>query len=130
MGERDLAAIYNEILNFIKCGSDEYAPVYTHRDCIHIVESVLEFLRADIDSSNVEIRVYDIQYLFYILKEATCKEGQLEAPKNHFITDVVFERDYFEYQINIGCAVSLLNMFINYTTNKFKQFLFAIKFKW
>lgn len=105
MGDKNLANIYNEILNFLRdddTGSS-YPPVYTHRDCIHIIESVLEFLKADIGANNVELKIYPIQYLFYIMKEATCDIGELEKPSSFYITDAYFERDFFEFQIGIGC---------------------------
>ncbi|XP_061403051.1 protein maelstrom 1-like [Musca vetustissima] len=104
LGDKNLGNIYNEILKFIRDeDSNNYPPVYTHRDCIHIVESVLEFLKADIGSNNTELKVYPIQYLLYIMKEATCEAGELEKPKSFYITDAYFERDFFEFQIGIGC---------------------------
>ncbi|XP_073828405.1 protein maelstrom 1-like [Musca autumnalis] len=104
LGDKNLANIYNEILKFIRDeGSDNYPPLYTHRDCIHIVESVLDFLKTDIGASNIELKVYPIQYLFYIMKEATCEAGELEKPKSFYITDAYFERDFFEFQIGISC---------------------------
>lgn len=107
LGDKNLANIYNEILKFIRDdNSNSYPPIYTHRDCIHIVESVLEFLKADIGANNTELKVYPIQYLLYIMKEATCEAGELEKPKSFYITDAYFERDFFEFQIGIGCQVS------------------------
>uniref|UniRef100_T1PAS7 PiRNA pathway germ-plasm component n=1 Tax=Musca domestica TaxID=7370 RepID=T1PAS7_MUSDO len=104
LGDKNLANIYNEILKFIRDDdSNSYPPIYTHRDCIHIVESVLEFLKADIGANNTELKVYPIQYLLYIMKEATCEAGELEKPKSFYITDAYFERDFFEFQIGIGC---------------------------
>lgn len=107
LGDKNLGNIYNDILNFIRGGnSNNYPSVYTHRDCVHIVESILDFLKTDIGANNIDLKVYPIQYLFYIMKEATCEAGELEKPNSFYITDAYFERDFFEYQIGIGCQVS------------------------
>lgn len=107
LGEKNLGSIYNDILNFIRDeNTHDYPPVYTHRDGIHIVESVLEFLKADVGANNIDLKIYPIQYLFFIMKEATCEVGELEKPKSFYITDAFFERDYFEYQIGIACQVN------------------------
>lgn len=102
MGETCLSRIYNDILEFVRCKeTGQYPPIYTSRECVHIVESVLEFLMAEPGASNVKLNVYPIQYLFFVLKEATCEVGELEKPKSFFITDAFFERDHFEY--TVGC---------------------------
>ncbi|XP_037819034.1 protein maelstrom 1 [Lucilia sericata] len=104
LGEKNLGSIYNDILNFIRDEeTNDYPPLYTHRDGIHIVESVLEFLKADVGANNIDLKIYPIQYLFFIMKEATCEVGELEKPKSFYITDAFFERDFFEYQIGIAC---------------------------
>lgn len=104
LGEKNLGSIYNDVLNFIRDeSSNDYPPIYTHRDGIHIVESVLDFLKADVGANNIDLNIYPIQYLFYIMKEATCEVGELEKPKSFYITDAYFERDFFEYQIGIAC---------------------------
>lgn len=109
MGEKNLGQIYNDILNFIRDEkTNEYSPMYTHRDCMHIVESVLDFLKADMGANNVDFRIYPIQYLFFIMKEATCQEAGDEKPKSFYITDAFFERDFFEYQSGIACQVGCL----------------------
>lgn len=106
LGECKLGSIYNDILNFIRDPeTSEYPPVYTHRDSIHIVESVLEFLKTDTAANDIELKVYPIQHLFFIMKEATCVIGELEKPKSFYITDAYFERDFFEFHVGIGCQV-------------------------
>ncbi|XP_059221665.1 protein maelstrom 1 [Stomoxys calcitrans] len=103
LGEKNLSKIYKDILDFIGDNdTNSYPPIYTDRESRHIVESVLNFLRPD-KAENVELKVYPIQYLFFIMKEATCQVGELEKLKNIYITDAYFERDYFEYHIGIGC---------------------------
>ncbi|XP_061394810.1 protein maelstrom 1-like [Musca vetustissima] len=104
LGETQLGKIYNEILNFVRDNKDgNYQPLYTHRDCIHIVESVLGFLQNDTEANNVQLNVYSIQHLLFVMKEATCEAGELEKPKTFYITDAFFDRDFFEYQCGIGC---------------------------
>ena len=103
LGERNLGQIYNDILNFIRDEkTNDYPPLYTHRDCIHIVELVLEFLKADIGANNIDLRIYPIQYLFFIMKENTSKIGEGDKPRSFYITDAFFERDFFEYQSGIA----------------------------
>ena len=102
MGETSLSRIYNDILEFVRCKeTGEYPPVYTDRECIHVVDSVLNFLQAEHGTNKVHLDIYPIQYLFYILKEATCQVGEIDKPKSIFITDAFFERDHFEY--TVGC---------------------------
>ncbi|XP_075158623.1 protein maelstrom 1-like [Haematobia irritans] len=104
LGDKNLGNIYNQVLDFVRDPvTKEYAPIYTHRDCIHIVESVLDFLKADTAANNIDLKVYPIQYLFFIMKEATCDVGEVKKPGSFYITDAYFERDFFEYQIGIGC---------------------------
>lgn len=106
LGGTKLGMIYNDILNFVRDSkSGNYPPVYTHRDSIHIVESVLQFLKADVEANNVGLNVYSIQHLLFVMKEVTCDAGELEKPKTFYITDAYFDRDFFEYQCGIGCQV-------------------------
>uniref|UniRef100_A0A1A9ZXQ9 HMG box domain-containing protein n=1 Tax=Glossina pallidipes TaxID=7398 RepID=A0A1A9ZXQ9_GLOPL len=102
MGDSNLGNIYNAVLKFLS-SNDDYPSLYTSRECIHIVDSVLNFLKSDIGANNATLNIYSIQYLFYVMKEATCEQGELEKPKTFHITDAHFERDYFEYQIGIAC---------------------------
>ncbi|XP_011192543.2 protein maelstrom 1 [Zeugodacus cucurbitae] len=104
-GETDLGLIYNNILDFIRDPeTGEYPPVYTHRDSIPVVASVLDYLKGDYKARNIEFETYSIQYLFYILKEATCEMGELEKPTSSFVTDAFWDNDFFEYQIDIACT--------------------------
>ena len=106
-GDTNLGRIYNDVLQFIRNKeSNEIPPVYTNLQSIPIVDSVLEFLRADVGAETAPLQVYSIQYLFYLMKEATCEMGDLDKPKSHYITDAYFERDFFEYQTGIACDVS------------------------
>ncbi|XP_054727573.1 protein maelstrom 1 [Anastrepha obliqua] len=103
LGEENLGLIYNHVLDFVRDPeTGDYPPIYTHRDSIPIVKSVLDFLKNS-SSTNVELKVYSIQYLFFILKEATAKEGDVRSPKCHYITDACFDRDFYEYQTDIAC---------------------------
>lgn len=102
MGDSNLGNIYNAVLKFLS-SNDGYPSLYTSRESIHIVNSVLNFLKSDIGADNATLNIYSIQYLFYVMKEATCEQGELEKPKTFHITDAHFERDYFEYQIGIAC---------------------------
>ncbi|XP_075149849.1 protein maelstrom-like [Haematobia irritans] len=108
LGDPGLGRIYNDILNFIRHpDSGDYPPVYTHRDSVHVVESVLSFLKDDNTANNINLNVYSIQNLFFTLKMATCEAGQLEKPTNFYITDAYFDRDFFEFQSGIGCQVNI-----------------------
>uniref|UniRef100_A0A1A9UYQ3 Maelstrom domain-containing protein n=1 Tax=Glossina austeni TaxID=7395 RepID=A0A1A9UYQ3_GLOAU len=102
MGDRNLGNIYNAVLKFLS-SNDDSPSLYTSRECIHIVNWMLNFLKSDIGANNANLNIYSIQYLFYVMKEATCDQGELEKPKTFHITDAHFERDYFEYQIGIAC---------------------------
>ncbi|XP_075149923.1 protein maelstrom 1-like [Haematobia irritans] len=108
LGEKNRVNIYQDILNFIRneddASSDSYPPIFTDRECIEIIESVLKFLKtADVRASSVHLKIYPIQYLLFVMKEATCDAAELEKPLNCYITDAYFERDYFEYHTGIAC---------------------------
>lgn len=105
LGEKNLGKIYNDILNFVRNDGDYY-PVYTKVECIPIIEASLNFLKLEKASQNIDLKVYSIQYLFNTLKNATCKIGELEPPSSIYITDDYFQKDAFEYQVNIACDVS------------------------
>uniref|UniRef100_W8CE96 Protein maelstrom 1 n=3 Tax=Ceratitis capitata TaxID=7213 RepID=W8CE96_CERCA len=103
-GEANMGLIYSNVLDFIRNQeSGEYPPVYTFPEAKQIVESVLDFLKKD-SPSNVDLRVYDIKFLFYILKEATCEMGEVPKPLNQHITDAFFERDSFEFNNGLACT--------------------------
>ncbi|XP_013102997.1 protein maelstrom 1 [Stomoxys calcitrans] len=104
MGDTNLGKIYNDILDFIRFpDSDKYSPVYTHRDCIHIVESILDFLKTDSEANNIDVKVYSIQHLLFTMKKVTCEAGEIEKPTSFYITDAYFDRDFFEFHSGIGC---------------------------
>uniref|UniRef100_A0A0K8ULA0 Protein maelstrom n=1 Tax=Bactrocera latifrons TaxID=174628 RepID=A0A0K8ULA0_BACLA len=104
-GERDLGLVYNNILDFIRDPeTGEYPPVYTHRDFIPVVKSVLEFLKSDVSARDVVFDTYSIQYLLYILKDTAMKLNESGKQISSYITDADFERDFFEYQTGIACA--------------------------
>ncbi|XP_037897934.1 protein maelstrom-like [Glossina fuscipes] len=102
MGDRNLGNVYNAVLKFLS-SNDDYPSLYTPWECIHIVNSVLNFLKSDIGANNAILSIYSLEYLFYVMKEATCDQRELEKPKTLHITDAYFERDYFEYEIGIEC---------------------------
>ncbi|XP_013105572.2 protein maelstrom 1 [Stomoxys calcitrans] len=120
LGDKNLGNIYNEVLNFIRDPeTNSYSPLYTLKECIHIVDSVLEFLKADNGANNLDLKIYPIQYLFYIMKEATCEVGEIEKPSSFYITDAYFERDFYEYQIGIGCQFHEKNDRCKYCTQSY-----------
>uniref|UniRef100_A0A1A9X579 HMG box domain-containing protein n=1 Tax=Glossina brevipalpis TaxID=37001 RepID=A0A1A9X579_9MUSC len=102
MGDKNLGKIYNSMLKFVRT-ADNYPPLYTLQESIKVVVSVLDFLKSDLDATNIHLNIYPIQYLFYVMKESTCEQGELDKPKSFHITDAYFERDYFEYQSGIAC---------------------------
>ncbi|XP_039961078.1 protein maelstrom 1 [Bactrocera tryoni] len=104
-GERDLGLVYNNILDFIRDPeTGEYPPIYTHRDSIPVVKSVLEFLKSDVSARDVVFDTYSIQYLLYILKDTVMQLNGSDKQISSYITDADFERDFFEYQTGIACA--------------------------
>uniref|UniRef100_A0A1A9WKI0 HMG box domain-containing protein n=1 Tax=Glossina brevipalpis TaxID=37001 RepID=A0A1A9WKI0_9MUSC len=102
MGDENLGNIYNSVLKFVST-TDDYPPLYTLGESIKTVISVLDFLKSDLPAANIDLNIYPIQYLFFVMKESTCEQGELEKPSTFHITDAYFERDYFEYQSGIGC---------------------------
>lgn len=111
LGESNLDLIYQQVLNFVshgrvRVGDSSYPPVYTHKDQIQATESVLKFLMSGTGCS-FSLDVYNIYYLFYTLKNATCARGGIIKPDSIFITDSYFDRDEYEYSLGIGCGVSI-----------------------
>ncbi|XP_030385112.1 uncharacterized protein LOC115632203 [Scaptodrosophila lebanonensis] len=103
LGEVKLEKIYNDLVEFV-CGNlkneDEMPPVFTMAKDIPIVTSVLNFISSGLRS---KLKVYSLEYLFFIMKEATCEAGGLPAPKDIYITNALMKVDTYEHQSNIGC---------------------------
>lgn len=108
IGETDLDKIYQQILEFLKVGGSTLPPLYTLPDQIQATESVLNFLKMG-KGCKVDLKIYNIHYLFYTLKVATCEQGGIIKPDSIFITTTFFERDEFEYHVGIGCNVSIFS---------------------
>ena len=111
IGECNFGLLYQEVLNFIKASSnllssENYPPLFTRKDQIDEVKSILNDLM-ERRQCTTKLKVYNINYLFYNLKKATCTHGGLDIPKSIFITDSYFDRDEFEYSTGIGCSVSI-----------------------
>lgn len=117
MGEQQLGKLYNMILHFIRPEDGaEYPPIFTNAESMQIVESSLNFIKADAGANKVDLKIYSIQYLFYTLKEATCEVGEVEKPASIFVTDAYFDRDIFEYMVGIACDFHEKNDKSNYCT--------------
>ncbi|XP_055843862.1 protein maelstrom [Episyrphus balteatus] len=117
MGEQQLGKLYNLILHFIRPDDGgEYPPVFTNVESMQIVESAMNFIKADAGANNVDLKIYSIQYLFFTLKEATCEVGEVEKPASIFVTDAYFDRDIFEYMVGIACDFHEKNDKSNYCT--------------
>ncbi|KAL5278463.1 MAEL family protein [Megaselia abdita] len=108
LGESDTHILYQQILDFVtfgrnRLGDSSFPPVYAHKDQIQATESVLKFLMTGTGCS-FSLDVYNIYYLFYTLKIATCAQGGIVKPDSMFITDCYFDRDEYEYSLGIGCS--------------------------
>lgn len=105
MGESNYGLLMREIYRFV--GSDENGkvpPLYTHKDHIPMVESVIETLQSEhFTDEKIQFRIYPLQYLFYTLKTATAEKGDAKKPESIFVSEAIFERDTYEYQHGIAC---------------------------
>ncbi|XP_034489466.1 protein maelstrom-like [Drosophila innubila] len=113
MGESDMSRLYSNILEYLRsCQSDNpHGPlvVFTSTELMPVVKGCFRYLAfaCDMDMEEVEkqqIHVYDIQYLFYVLKIEVMGMSHLRSNAiNKCITDTLFEYDYFEYHSGISC---------------------------
>ncbi|XP_064544941.1 uncharacterized protein LOC135432969 [Drosophila montana] len=103
LGNDDLEGILADLLKFVRseCGPEgELPPVFTVQNQISVVNSSLKFLNGGVES---QFNVYPIEYLFYILKKATCEAGMLPPPASIHITNSQFNLDPYEFLSDIGC---------------------------
>lgn len=116
MGDSDMGRLYSNIVEYLSGltqsgnNAEEKKPlvVFTCTDLLPVVKGCFKYLACDSDSANNQILVYDIQYLFYVLKKEVMDLADLPHDNiNKCITDNLFLNDFFEYQAGISCQVSL-----------------------
>lgn len=103
LGNDDLDGILADLLKFVRleCGPEaELSPMFTLESQISVVNNALKFLNGGVAS---QLSVYPIEYLFYVLKKATCEAGMLPPPASIHITTAQFNLDPHEFLSDIGC---------------------------
>lgn len=121
MGDSDMGRLYSNIVEYLRGlnpsdeDGDEKKPlvVFTCTNLIPVVKGCFKYLACDSASTSDPIQVYDIQYLFYVLKKEV--RDMADLPHDNIskcITDNIFLNDFFEYQAGISCQVSLHYIFI------------------
>ncbi|EDW70262.1 protein maelstrom 1 [Drosophila virilis] len=103
LGNDDLEGILADLLEFVRleCGPEaELSPMFTLESQISVVNNALEFLNGGVAS---QLKVHPIEYLFYVLKKATCAAGILPPPASFHITNAQFNLDPHEFLSDIGC---------------------------
>ncbi|XP_030385514.1 protein maelstrom [Scaptodrosophila lebanonensis] len=106
LGEANMGKLYENILEYLRTVSRKEKPlvVFTTSELIPIVKSCFRFVESGYDGPEQTIEIYDIQYLFYILKkEVMDVAGIVNNTINNFITDAEFEKDFFQYSSGIAC---------------------------
>ncbi|XP_034477075.1 protein maelstrom-like [Drosophila innubila] len=109
MGESDMSRLYSNILEYLRsCHSDNpHGPlvVFTSSELMPVVKGCFRYLSCDMDEEDKQnILVYDIQYLFYVLKKEVMEMAHLPSNTiNKSITDTIFANDFFEYHSGISC---------------------------
>ncbi|XP_020715959.1 protein maelstrom-like isoform X2 [Ceratitis capitata] len=100
----NLGLIYSNILDFVRIReTGEYQPLYSFPENKQIIESVLDYLKTD-SPKNTDLKVYDMKFLFYMLKKATCEMGEIVESFNQHITDAFPIRYSFEFEDGPACV--------------------------
>lgn len=111
LGESNMAKLYSQILEYLtKCHGNKPLIVFTPSEIIPIVKSCFKFLSCESEQDSrsdlEEVLVFDIQYLFFILKKEVLDIAGLPDDKvNIHVTDSIFLRDFFEFTPEIACQV-------------------------
>ncbi|XP_020816003.1 protein maelstrom [Drosophila serrata] len=107
LGERNMAKLYSQIVEYLtKCHGNKPLIVFTPTEMMSSVKSCIRFLACESEKQSGldEILVYDIQYLFFVLKKEVLNIAGLQDDKiNIFATDSLFLRDFFEFTPEIAC---------------------------
>ncbi|XP_068148521.1 uncharacterized protein [Drosophila tropicalis] len=98
LGEDDLMGLFKDILQFLE-HKNEYRPIFTTTERIPIVSGALKYL----NGGNHELKVYPIEYLYFVLKKSSCQISGMPLPKSLFDTSRIFERDLYQHEANISC---------------------------
>ncbi|XP_064544976.1 protein maelstrom [Drosophila montana] len=110
LGEADIGRLYVSIVEYLRgCQDGAGHPndplvVFTSSELVPVVRGCFRYLESDCDEVQENIEVYDIQYLFYVLKKEVMDIADL--PNEHInksITDNLFVNDFFEYHSGISC---------------------------
>ncbi|EDV97202.1 protein maelstrom [Drosophila grimshawi] len=106
MGESNMGSLYVNIVKYLRdCqGAGNPLVVFTTAELMPVVSGCFRYLQSDSDEVGEQIHVYDILYLFYVLKKEVMDIADLpHANINKCITDNFFFNDFFEYYSNIAC---------------------------
>ncbi|KAL7734563.1 hypothetical protein ACLKA6_010875 [Drosophila palustris] len=110
MGESDMGRLYSNILEYLRSCQTNEKPndplvVFTSPDLMPVVKGCFRYLACDMeDEDEQKIHVYDIQYLFYVLKNEVMEVADLPKQDiNKSVTDALFAKDFFEYHSGIAC---------------------------
>ncbi|XP_060658014.1 protein maelstrom [Drosophila nasuta] len=109
LGETDMGKLYINIVQYLRGCQVSDNPndpliVFTSTELMPVVKGCFRYLASDSDIEDTEILVYDIQYLFYILKKEVMEIADLKSTGiNKSVTDAVFINDHYEYNSGISC---------------------------
>lgn len=97
LGNTDLEGVYADVLQFLGPGT---AHLFTLQDAIPIVTGVLKFLNTE----SSRLNILPIEYLFYKMKEASCKTVMLSPPASIHEANSLFNMDPHECLSHIACT--------------------------
>ncbi|KAH8364048.1 hypothetical protein KR084_001917 [Drosophila pseudotakahashii] len=102
LGEKDMDKLYRNIVEYLtKCQGDKPLIVFTLKENIPMVKSCFRYLGC---TDGQIIQVFDILYLFFILKKEVQHIANLRDENiNKFVTDAFFNKDFFEFTPQIAC---------------------------
>ncbi|KAH8261139.1 hypothetical protein KR044_003897, partial [Drosophila immigrans] len=109
LGESDMGKLYVSIVQYLRGCQISDNPsdpliVFTSTELMPVVRGCFRYLASDSDMQDTEILVYDIQYLFYVLKKEVMEIADVpDTGINKSMTDTFFINDFFEYHSGISC---------------------------
>ncbi|XP_017841177.1 protein maelstrom [Drosophila busckii] len=107
LGETNMGRLYENILEYLRGKNDPKKPVivFTTTEMLPVVKGCLRYLESDCsDAEEGAIEVYDIRYLFFILKKEVADIADLPTDEiTKTVTDNLFQKDFFEYHSGISC---------------------------
>ncbi|XP_017019600.1 protein maelstrom [Drosophila kikkawai] len=122
LGEKNMEKLYSQIVAYLtKCHGNKPLIVFTPTENMAVVKSCMRFLACESDKDALDglnkIIVYDIQYLFLVLKKEVLSIAGLPDDKiNIYVTDTIFLRDFFEFTPEIACQFHEVNDRAKYCT--------------